>query len=138
MTQEDEQQYRNTNISWFCENIINSNKVRNHCHLTGKYRGPVHAKCFINVEEKKNNFIELAFHNFSCYDCHLFFKKVLDMKKDEVKLDIIPKTNEEYKSVANGCFRFFDDYRFLSSGLDRLVKRLNNDNIKLLRKKVSG
>ena len=31
------------------------------------------------------------------------------------KFDIIPKTNEEYKSVTYGCIRFIDSYQFLSS-----------------------
>ena len=49
----------------------------------------------------------------------MFFKK-----KDKVDFEIIPKTNEEYISVAYGCIRFIDSYRFLSSSLDSLVKTL--------------
>ena len=45
-------------------------------------------------------------------------------KKDKVKFDIIPKTNQEYISVTYGCIRFIDTYRFFSSSLDSLVKRL--------------
>ena len=40
MTQEDDEQYRITNICWFCEEEISFDKVRDHCHLTGKYRNP--------------------------------------------------------------------------------------------------
>ena len=36
-------------------------------------------------------------------------------------MDRSPKTNEEYVSVTNGCFRFIDSYRFLSSNLDEIV-----------------
>ena len=39
-------------------------------------------------------------------------------------MDIIPQTNEDYISVNSGCIRFIDSYRFLSSGLDSLVKNL--------------
>ena len=53
----------------------------------------------------------------------MFFKKLVDKKKDKVDFDIIPKTNEEYKSVTYGCIRFIDSYRFLSSGLDSLDKK---------------
>ena len=70
------------------------------------------------------NFIPLMFHNFSNYVCHMFFKKLVDKKKDKVYLDIIPKTNEEYISVTYGCIRFIDSYRFLSSSLDSLVETL--------------
>ena len=54
----------------------------------------------------------------------MFFKKLVDKKKYNVKFDIIPKTNKEYISVTYGCIRFIDSYRFPSSGLDSLVKKL--------------
>ena len=132
ITQKDEDDYRNNNICRFCEKEIISDKVRDHCHLTGKYRGPAHSKCNINVTQKQSNFIPFIFHNFSNYDCHMFFKKLVDKKKDEVDFDIIPKTNEKYKSVTYGCIRFIDSYRFLSSGLDSLVKTLVDNSQKTL------
>ena len=64
----------------------------------------------------------------------MFFKKLVDKKKDKVDFDIIPKTNEEYISVTYGCIRFIDSYRFLSSGLDSLVKNLDEDDFKILKK----
>ena len=114
MTKEDEEDFKNNNICRFCEKEILSDKVRDHCHLTGKYRGPAHNTCNINVKQKDSNFIPFAFHNFSNYDCHMFFKKLVDLKKDKVKFKIIPKTNEEYITVKYGCIRFIDSYRFLS------------------------
>ena len=74
MTQKDEEDYRNNNICRFCEKEILSDKVRDHCHLTGNYRGPAHSKCNINVTQKQSNFIPFIFHNFSNYDCHIFLK----------------------------------------------------------------
>ena len=134
MTQEDEGKYKNNNICRFCEKETFSNKVRDHCHLTGKYRGPAHNTCNINVEQKDSNFIPFAFHNFSNYDCLMFFKKLVDLKKDKVKFKIIPKTNEEYISVKYGCIRFIDSYRFLSESLDKLVKNLDEGDFKILKK----
>ena len=57
---------------------------------------------------------------------------MVDKKKDKVDFDIIPKTNEEYISVTYGCIRFIDSYRFLSSGLDSLVKTLVENSKKIL------
>ena len=133
MTDEDEEDYRNNNICRFCEKEIITDKVRDHCHLTGKYRGPSHNKCNINVTQKQSNFIPFIFHNFSNYDCHMFFKKLVDKKKDKVYFDIIPKTNEEYISVTYSCIRFIDSYRFLSSGLDSLGKTLVDNSHKTLK-----
>ena len=62
----------------------------------------------------------------------MFFKKLIDKKKDKVDFDIIPKTNEEYISVTDGCIRFIDSFRFLSSGLDSLVKTIVDNSNKTL------
>ena len=80
MTEENEENYRNNNICRFCEKIIESDKVRDHCHLTGKYRGPAHSICNINVTQDQSKFTPFIFHNFSNYDCHMFFKKLVDKK----------------------------------------------------------
>ena len=113
-----------------------SDKVRDHCHLTGKYRGPAHNTCNINVKQKDSNFIPVAFHNFSRYDSHMFFKRLVGLRKDKVKFKIIPKTNEEYIAVKYGCIRFIDSYRFLSESLDKLVKNLDEDEFKILKKEI--
>ena len=133
MTDDDEEEYKNDNNCRFCEKEIVSDKVRDHCHLTGEYRGPAHSKCNINVTQKQSNFIPFIFHNFSNYGCHMFFKRLVDKKKDKVDFDIIPKTNEEYISVTYGCIRFIDSYRFLSSSLDSLVKTLVDNSFKTLK-----
>ena len=60
-------------------------------------------------------------------------------KNDKVKFDIIPETNEEYISVTYGCIRFIDSFRFLSSGLDSLVKTLvdnSHNTLKNLKKET--
>ena len=134
MTQEDEEDYKNNNICRFCEKEILSDKVRDHCHLTGKYRGLSHNICNVNVKQKDSNFIPFAFHNFSNYDCHMFFKRLIDLKKYKVKFKIIPKTNEEYNTVKYGCISFFDSYRFLSERLEKLLNNLDEDDFKILRK----
>ena len=49
----------------FCENKNESDKVGDHCHLTGKYRCPAHRKCKIDITQKRSNFVAFMFHNFS-------------------------------------------------------------------------
>ena len=65
MTDDDEEDCRKNNICRFCEKEIVSDKVRDHCHSTSKYRGPAHNTNNINVKQKASNFIPFAFHNFS-------------------------------------------------------------------------
>ena len=68
MTEKDEEEYRNSNVCRFCEKNIECDKVRDHCHLTGNYRGPAHSKGNLNVSQDQSNSIPFIFHNFSNYD----------------------------------------------------------------------
>ena len=73
MTQKDKEDFENNNICRFCGKNIESDKVRDHCHLTGNYRGPAHNVCNINASQHRSNIIPIVFHSFSNYDCHMFF-----------------------------------------------------------------
>ena len=132
-TNQDEEDYRNNNICRFCEKGIICDKVRDHCHLKGKFRGPAHSKYNINVTQDQSNFKPFVFLNFSNFDCQMFFKNLVNKKNYKVNFDIIPKTNEEYISVTYGCIRFIDSYRFQSSSLDALVKTLVDNSHKTLK-----
>ena len=65
----------------------------------------------------------------------MFFKRLVDLKKDKVKYKTTPKTNEEYIVVKYGCTIFIDSYRFLSDNLDKLVQNLDEDDFGILKKK---
>ena len=41
-------------------------KVRDHCHITGKYGGAAHWSCNVNLKLTKNIFI--TFHNFNIFN----------------------------------------------------------------------
>jgi hypothetical protein len=69
-------------------------KVRDHCHLTGKYRGPAHSTC--NIHYKFQNFIPVYFHNLN-YDSHLFIK-TLAMNNENIS--VIAQTKEKYISFS--------------------------------------
>ena len=66
----------------------------------------------------------------------MFFKRLVDLKKDKVVFKIIPKTFAEYIAVKYGCVRFIDSYRFLSESLDKLVENLDEHDFKILKKKI--
>ena len=40
---EENESFERTNICWICDKLIDfDQKVRDHCHVTGKYRGAAH------------------------------------------------------------------------------------------------
>ena len=49
-------------------------KVRDHCHYTGKYRGAAHNNCNLNYKTPKE--IPVVFHNGSRYDYHFIIKQL--------------------------------------------------------------
>ncbi len=122
---------------------------RDHCHITGKYRGAACDKC--NLRMRVPNFIPVLFHNLEGYDSHLFVKS-LGFTDGDIRC--IPKTDEKYISFSkmitvekkiiqkpNGDYvekeiklelRFIDSLKFTLKSLDSLVKTLGNDQFKTL------
>ena len=52
MTAEENEEFERSNICWICGGLIDigDNKVRDHCHITGKYRRSAHGSCNINLK----------------------------------------------------------------------------------------
>ena len=70
---EEEYLFQQSNSCWICEKLIDNDdkKVRDHCHITGKFRGAAHWSCNINFQLTKK--IPVIFHNLKGYDNHLIF-----------------------------------------------------------------
>ena len=49
MTEENKQDFENNNICRYCEKYNELDKLRDHCHLTRKYRGLAHTDCNLKV-----------------------------------------------------------------------------------------
>ena len=54
MTNEHEEIYNNSNICHIYKEELNKDKVRDHCHITGKFRGVSHNKRNLNLRLQKN------------------------------------------------------------------------------------
>jgi hypothetical protein len=113
------------------------NAVRDHCHLTGFYRGAAHSSC--NLKCQSPNFypqLLSIIHNLSGFDAYLFIKEL------KGKIKCIPTTDEKYisftREVVVGEYtdktgkkvavmhnlRFIDSYRFMPASLGSLLKNL--------------
>ena len=128
ITPEEHQSFQQSKVCWLCERKLDGeDNVRDHDHLTGKYREAAHNKCNLNCKKKSSSFVSIFFHNFSGYDCHLIFEELLTSAYNlKSPINIIPKSMENYVSVQVGCLRFLDSYRFLSSSLQKLITSLND------------
>ena len=57
MNKEGNEDFKNSTNCWICDNdyIDNDVKVRDNCHITGKYRGSAHIDCNINLKLSRKN-----------------------------------------------------------------------------------
>ena len=83
MTEKGEHLFQQSNSCWICKNLIDNDEenVRDHCHVTGKFRGSAHWNCNINLQLTKR--VPIIFHNLSGYDSHLIFN---ELNKFNVKI----------------------------------------------------
>ena len=148
-TEEDKQKFINASDCWICGEHLGNDRVRDHCHYTGCYRGAAHNSC--NLKYRKPNNISVFFHNLTGYDSHLFIKKLGTPDKKE-NIDCIPNNEEKYisfsKTIKTGKYtnkkgeekdKFFkiifkDSLKFMSSSLEALVNNLPKDGFKNLDK----
>ena len=148
ITEEEQEQFNQASNCWICGNLLNiQDRVRDHCHYTGRYRG---AACNIcNLKYRKPNNISVFFHNLSGYDSHLFIKK---LNTTMGTIDCIPNNEEKYisfsKTIKTGEYInkkgetkdknfkiiFKDSLKFMASSLDALVNNLSEDDFKNLEK----
>ena len=88
--------YDSATVCHICEGELGNDRGRDHCHLTGKYRGAAHSNCNLNYKVPK--FFPVIFHNLSGYDSHLFVKKLRG--DDSEKINCIPCNEEKYISFS--------------------------------------
>ena len=63
--------YDNSTLCHIYEEL-GKDRVRDHCHLSGKFRSAAHEVCNLNYKVPK--FFPVVFHNLSGYEGHLFIK----------------------------------------------------------------
>ena len=142
ISQEQYKKYKKATVCHICKKeLLPEDKVCDHCHFTGKYRGAAHRNC--NLQCRKPMIIPVIFHNLQGYDAHLFIKQLSKIKGD---FTCIPSTEEKYISFSkkvkvdeyqnrdgktvslNFELRFIDSFKFLQTSLANLVKNLQPDD----------
>ena len=154
ITKEEERDFQKATVCHVCEGAFgkteDERKVRDHCHLTGRYRGAAHNKC--NLEFKLPKFYPVIFHNLEKYDAHLFIKELAEVQdplqsagltKTKGGIKCIARTEENYisfgKEIVVDVFtkdgkdwevkqviRFIDSLKFMNSSLEKLASNLTS------------
>ena len=149
LTTEEKIHYNKQKVCYICKKEFDNNnttkssslarkkqqKVRDHCHYTGKYRGAAHNIC--NLRYKIPKEIPVVFLNGSTCDYHFIIKELV--KEFEGNFECLGENTEKYitfsvtikKKIDNKDLgitykiKFIDSYRFMSSSLSKLVDNLS-------------
>ena len=128
MTNEDEEIYNNSHICWICKQELNMDKVRDHCHVTGKFRSAAHKKCNINLRLPRK--LPIIFHNLQGYDGHIIFK---ELNNFDVDIAVILKGIDKYMTViVNRHITFIDSLQSYNGSLETLASDLKDEDFKHL------
>ena len=150
MTKENEEKFEKATTCHICDKKYTEKdiRVRDHCHITGKYRGSAHQECNlklrINPQEIK---IPVIFHNLRGYDSHFIMQEIGAIVKKhayknkngeekQMNINAIPNNMEKYMAFMLGNhLTFIDSFQFMSSSLDKLVSNLPAEALKYTNKR---
>ena len=142
MTEKNKLDFESSNNCHICKKRYSEKdiRVRDHCHITGNYRGSAHQDCNLKLRLSPSNIqIPVFFHNLRGYDSHFIMQQIGEIAKkhvyknkkgEECQMDIncIPNNMEKYMAFMLGKhLLFLDSFQFMSSSLDNLTKNLPDD-----------
>ena len=145
MTEKDEEEFKKPEECHICENKYTDKdiRVRDHCHITGKYRGSAHQECNLKLKIASDNIkIPVILHNLRGYDSHFIMQQIgetvkktyiKNKKGEDVQMNInaIPNNMEKYMAFMLGNhLTFIDSFQFMSSSLNKLVSNLPTEAFK--------
>ena len=145
MTKEDENKFQKAEECHICNKKYTNQdiRVRDHCHITGKYRGSAHQECNLQLRLNPDKIkIPVIFHNLRGYDSHFIMQEIGAIVKDyeytnkngkkcQMNINVIPNNMEKYMAFMLGNhLTFLDSFQFMSSGLDKLVSNLPKESLK--------
>ena len=142
MTKYDEEEFQKAKTCHICDKQYTDDdiRVRDHCHITGKYRGSAHQDCNLKLKLDPGKIrIPVIFHNLRGYDSHFIMQNIAEIVKKHKYLDkngqekqmninCIPNNMEKYMAFMLGNhLTFIDSMQFISSSLHKLVSNLTNE-----------
>ena len=108
MSKEEKEQFKSSNTCWICEKLIDDDdgKVRDHCHITGKFKGSAHSSCNIFALDKLDSHIS-AKDYLMCKKIWNEFnmKNMGDYKGHYLKKDVLLLA-DIFEKLMNICLNF--------------------------------
>ena len=103
--------------------------VKDHCHITGRYRGAAHNECNLKLRINPQTYqIPVVFHNLRGYDAHHLMQAMSQLKKD---VKCVANNMEKYITFSVKCLYFIDSLNFLQGSLDSLVSATPKESLKI-------
>ena len=100
-------------------------RVRDHCHILGLYRGAAHNACNLNYRIDLAKWkLPVILHNLRGYDSHL---KIKTLKKKYGRTHVIATNMESYITFSVGQLQFLDSMQFTNASLEKLATTLSRD-----------
>ena len=135
MSEEEEIEFEKTKNCHVCDIPLEADRVRDHDHITGKFRGAAHNACNLKLRIKpKEVVIPVILHGLRNYDSHLIMQSI---SKVDGKITCIPNHMEKYISFSLGKLRFIDSVQFMQASLDGLVKATDKNDFVITHKNES-
>ena len=153
MTKENEEEFQKADECHICNKKYTADdiRVRDHCHITGKFRGSAHQECNLQLRLNPDKIkIPVIFHNLRGYDSHFIMQEIGAIVKDyeytnkkgqkcQMNINAIPNNMEKYMAFMLGNhLTFLDSFQFMSSSLEKLVGNLPKESLKYTSKMFKG
>ena len=153
MTEDDETHFKLMDKCHFCGNKYTEKdmRVRDHCHITGKFRGSAHQECNLKLRIKPEEIkVPVIFHNLRGYDSHFIMQQIGEIakkhaytnkkgEKQDLDINAIPNNMEKYMAfMLRKHLTFIDSFQFMSSSLDKLVSNLPKEAFKYTSEEFTG
>ena len=121
---EDETTHREATQCVLCNGDFtkSNDKVRDHDHRTGQYRGACHNKC--NIHYFQNRYLPICVNNLRGYDSHIILKQAFEIVEKKERIHAIPQSTEKFMTFSIGDLTFKDSFQFMAAGLGSLVEAL--------------
>ena len=135
ISDKDELDFKQAKECHICNRVYTNKdiRVRDHCPITGQYRGSAHQDCNLKLRINLKEFkIAVIFHNLRGHDSHIILQEVGSIGKEhEMEINCIPNNMEKYMAFMLGKHLvFLDSFQFMASSVERLAANLPADAFK--------